>query len=160
MPFYYGVAPATDFTTSATPGTEIDAMFIAPGSGRTSALSQLMVQGKGAQLTSLSGIVVRIKTYTSSASSGGTGVTPTPADQDAPAAKSTAGQATAGVTPGTGGPTVHHIVGVSGSGPNQWVAREPDDMVRLNSAAAKSVDFFNSSNTASLKLEQSARIYE
>ena len=83
MPFVYNIqtkAVAENYTTSATPNTEIDAAFIKPGASRPVMLIALRVQGKGAGLTALSGIAFRLKQFPTTASSGGTGITPGPVD--------------------------------------------------------------------------------
>lgn len=144
---------ATNFTTSGTPNTEVDHQFLKPGTRNISLLS-LLVGGKGAGLTALSGIAYRLKKWTTTAAAGGTGATPTPSDPGVQAAKASCGQsASAGVTPGTGGPT---FVGgcISGAaGPGGWVAENPDAMDTLEGSANQSFDLFSASGTASLSFE-------
>jgi len=160
MPFIYGVVPAVNFTTSATPNTEIDALFVKPGA-RTMAITHIQMQGKGAQLTSLSGIIQRLKRYFTTASAGGSAVTPAPRSQLAPAATSSAGQASAGVTPGTGGPTPQLIVGCSATGPGSWDSLNNNDVApEIDGSATQSLDLFNSSGTASLVFETAVDIQE
>ena len=160
MPFVYGVVPAVNFTTSGTPNTEIDALFVAPGA-RTMYLTHIQMQGKGANLTSLSGIIQRLKRWFTTAAAGGTAITPAPRAQNAPAATSTAGQATAGVTPGTGGPTPQLIVGCSASGPGSWDYLNNNDVApEVDGSATQSLDLFNSSGTASLVFETAVDIQE
>lgn len=160
MPFVYGVAPAVNFTTSATPNTELDALFIKPGT-RNVGLISIGLQGKGSNLTSLSGLINRVKKWTTTASAGGSAVTPAPRDPGAQAAKSTAGQASAGVTPGTGGPVVQLAVGCSGTGPGSWSwLNNPDSAIMLEGSANQSIDLFNSSTTPSLAHEVSCDIME
>lgn len=160
MPFIYGVAPGVNFTTSATPNTEIDALFIKPGT-RNVNLTSSQVQGKGANLTSLSGIMQRVKKWTTTAASGGSAITPSPRDPGAQAAKATAGQASAGVTPGTGGPVLQLAFGCSASGPGSWSwLNNPDVAVTLEGSANQSIDVFNISGVASLLFELSVDIME
>lgn len=159
--FFYGVVPGTNFTTSGTANTEIDALFIKPGATRCVSLTAISIQGKGANLTSLSGILQRVKKWTSTASAGGTGITPSPRDPGAQASKATAGQATAGVTPGTGGPVLQLVVGCSGSGPGSWsYLNNPDVAVTLEGAATQSIDLFNISGAISMIHELSCDIME
>lgn len=164
MPFFYGVVPGVNFTTNAVANTEIDAIFVAPKSTvptRNVNLSAIQLQGKGAALTSLSGIIQRVKKWTATASSGGTPITPSPRDSDAPAAKSTAGQASAGVVSGTGGPVLQLTVGCSASGPGSWSwLNNPDVAVTLDGGATSSIDVFNSSGQPSLLFEISLDIFE
>jgi hypothetical protein len=156
----YGVVPGVNFTTSAVANTEIDALFVKPGT-RTVWMTALQVQGKGSQLTSLSGIIQRIKKWTTTASSGGTAITPSPRDPGYQAAKSTAGQASAGVTSGTGGPVLQLAFGCSASGPGSWSWLNNADVApALEGSANQSIDAFNSSGTASLLLELSVDIME
>jgi len=160
MPFVYGVVPAVNFTTNATPNTENDALFVKPGA-RTLYLTHIQMQGKGANLTSLSGIVQRLKRFFTTASSGGTALTPAPRAQNAPAATSSAGQASAGVTPGTGGPTPQLIVGCSATGPGSWDYLNNNDVApEIDGSATQSFDLFNSSGVASLVFETSIDIQE
>lgn len=167
MPFCYEVASknvAENYTTSATPNTEIDAAFIKPGASRVASLISMMLQGKGAALTALSGIVARLKHWTSTASSGGTAITPAPTNNLYPAAVATAAAGAAGgtgaVTSGTGGPNVVGSVGCGASGPGGWTAPNPDAYKVLDGGANKSLDIFTASPTASLSLEFSGTIQE
>ena len=161
MPFVYGVVPGANFTTSGVANTEVDALFIKPGASRCVSMIAAQVQGKGANLTSLSGIMQRVKKWTTTASSGGTAITPSPRDPGAQAAKATAGQASAGVTPGTGGPVLQLAFGCSGSGPGNWSwLNNPDAAVLLEGGANQSIDFFNVSAAPSLLHELSVDIQE
>lgn len=159
--FFYGVIPGVNFTTSATPNTEVDALFIKPGTGAKVNLSAISLQGKGASLTSLSGIIQRVKKWTTTSSAGGTGITPSPRDPGSQASSATAGQASAGVTSGTGGPVLQLAVGCSASGPGGWsYLNNPDIAVTLPAAANQSIDIFNSAGTASLVFEIGCDIFE
>ena len=160
MPMVYGVVPGVNFTTNAVANTEIDALFGKRGT-RTVLLTSVALQGKGAALTSLSGIIQRVKKWTTTASSGGTAITPSPRDPGSQAAKSTAGQASAGVTSGTGGPVLQIAFGCSASGPGSWSwLNNPDVAVVLEGSANQSIDIMNASGTASLVFELSADIQE
>lgn len=158
--FIYGVVPGAIQTTNATPATENDCFFIAAGTGRTSAIIGLYVHGRGAGLTAISGITFRTKTWFTTASSGGTGITPSPRDPGAQASKCTAGYAVATVTSGTGGPTLKLSIGCGAAGPGGWVAPNPDAAILIESGSADSHDVFCSSGTASLNFELSAEVQE
>jgi hypothetical protein len=161
VPFIYGVSPGVNFTTSGVANTEIDALFIRPGTGRAVNLISAQVQGKGANLTSLSGIMQRVKKWTTTASSGGTAITPSPRDPGAQAAKATAGQASAGVTSGTGGPVLQLAFGCSGSGPGSWSWLNNQDVaVTLEASADQSIDLFGISGAVSMVYEVSCDILE
>lgn len=164
MPFCYHVdsaVVATNFATHATPNQEIDAMFIKAGL-RTASLLSMMVGGKGAGLTTISGIAYRLKRWPTTASSGGTAIVPIPRDEDGPAARTVAGGASAGVTSGTG--TAVFVGGcMSGAaGPGGWVAENPDAAPALTASASptKSIDLFTVSGTASLNYEAKLAIQE
>jgi hypothetical protein len=148
---------AENYQCSATPNTEIDFLFLKPGASRCLKVLSVKVQGKGAQLTSLSGISIRLKHWTSTASSGGTATTPAPKNNLAPAAVATAGMGAAGgtgaVTSGTGGPNIVGYQSMGGSGPGGNVPINQDDVPTLDGGANKSADLFSSSPTASLAFE-------
>lgn len=161
MPFVYGVEVGANFATSATPLTEVDALFLKPGAGATLSLIYAWMQGKMASATTLNALVQRIKVWTSTASSGGSAITPSPHDQRAPASSATAGQATAGITPGTGGPALKEGFGCTATGPGQWDSLgDLNRAITLAAAATQSIDFFNSSATASINFETGCDIQE
>lgn len=161
MPFVYGVVPGAVQTTSSSANTEVDALFIKPGTGRTVSLRALYGHGKGAGLTAISGITLRVKTFPTTASSAGTAITPTPRDGTVQAAKASAAYAGTAITSGTGTAVLHLAVGFGAAGPGGWVAPDADSVVGpLESAATKSIDTFSVSGSASLNYEQSAEIVE
>lgn len=159
MPMVYSYAPLVDLVTSATPSTELDQMFVKPGT-RNLTLQAIYLQGKGAGLTAISGITLHPKKYTSTASSatGNTALTGRPRDPGFQAAKgSGAYMGTVSTTlanPGTGGPTDLGLqVGCGAAGPGGWVAPNPDSTHVLEGSATMSFDFFSYSGTASMKYE-------
>jgi hypothetical protein len=165
--FVYNIsskAVAENYTTSATPNTEINAAFVKPGASRVAAMIALYLQGKGAGLTALSGIAIRMKQFTSTAASAGTSITPQPVDNRAPAAVCTSAAGIAGgvaaVTDGTGGPVVVGSSGCGASGPGGWVAPNPDAAIALDGGANKSTDLYSASGLASLNYEFSMSIQE
>lgn len=127
-------------------------------------LLALRTQGKGAGLTALSGIEIRIKQWISTASSGGTVTTPAPVDKRAPAAAASMGQGAAGgtgaVTSGTGGPNYVGGTGMGAAGPGGWVAPNVDAPPFLDGGATMSHDLFSSSPTASLNFAYNGEITE
>lgn len=160
MPFIYASESkqvAENYTTSATPNTQIDAAFWKPGASRLLAIVRMAVQGKGAGLTALSGIVLRLSQWTSTASSGGTATTPAPKNKLAPACVATAAMGAAGgtgaVTSGTGGPSIVGLASMGASGPGGSVAINPDDVPSLDGNANMSMDLFSACPTASLSYE-------
>jgi hypothetical protein len=162
VPFVYTTmtkAVADSFSTSGTANTEIDALFLSPGV-RNIGISLLQVLGRGAGLTALSGIAYHFKRWTSTASSGGTSITPGPKDPGAQGAKASAGGASAGVTSGTGGPTLCGLAGSGAAGPGAWAARDQDSMIMVQGSATQSADLFVESGTTSLNYEAAIEHYE
>jgi hypothetical protein len=145
-------AVADPFATSSSAGTEIDAMFVAPGANSVFA-RLLQVLGRGAGLTALSGIAFHLKRFSTTASSGGTAITPGAHDQSMPAATASSGGASAGVTQGTGGPVLVGMCGCGAAGPGGWAAQDIDSANKLKGAATNSLDMFVESGTASLNYE-------
>jgi hypothetical protein len=93
MPMVYSLSKAmAGYTaTHATPDTETEVFFMKAGV-RNAALQAMYVIGKGAGLTAISGISFRVVKFTT-ASTSGTGITPTPKDPGMQAAKQTAASA-------------------------------------------------------------------
>jgi hypothetical protein len=90
------------------------------------------------------------------ASTAGTGITPTPKDPGMQAAK-----ATAASRPTAGATRVNRIVfGCGAAGPGGWVAPNPDSLEVLEGGGALSIDGMDSSGTASMNYEFSAEIVE
>lgn len=160
MPMLYGVVPGALQTCNGTPNTENDCLFIRPGATRNVFLQSLLAVGRAAALTAISGIALRLKKWTTTASSAGTSITPAPRDVGMQAAKATAGYATTTVTSGTGGPTLQQAFGCGAAGPGGWTAENADSVIVLEANDNKSIDLFNASGTASLNFECSATIGE
>lgn len=167
MPFLYDLATsqvAENYTTSGTTNTQIDFQFVKPGASRCVGIAAVKTQGKGGGLTALSGISIRLKQWTSTASSGGTGTTPAPKHNLAPACVATAGLGAAGginaVTSGTGGPSMVGYASMGASGPGGNVAINPDDVPTLDGNANKSMDLFSAAVTVSLSFEAETTLQE
>ena len=151
-----------NFTTNSSANTDNDTAFIKPGT-RNIAIQALIVGGKGAGLTALSGIAYRLKKWTTTASSGGTSVTPAPSDPGAQACKATAAWATTNsgtVTSGTGGPTFQCGCVSGAAGPGGWTAANPDSMKVLEGSANNSMDLFSSSGSVTLNWEGNIEFQE
>lgn len=159
MPAYYNVAFGATQTTNITPGTENDCFFIKPGATRSLLLTALYFMGKGALLTSISGIIYRLKQFTTTSSSGGTALTPSVKGPFL-AATATAGAAAATVTSGTGGPTLKGAWGSGSTSPFPWMSKNLDEAYEVDAAANNSLDIFNSSLAPSLNFEMDADIAE
>ncbi len=164
MPFIYSSMSKQsleNFSTSSGANTQLDQYFMKPGASRTATIIALRVQGKGAALTALSGIAVRLGQWTTTASTSVAGValTPSPKNNLAPACVATAGTVTAAsstITSGTGGPLYVGLASMGASGPGGWVAINPDDVPLLDGGANRSLDLFASSPTANMAYEFSA----
>jgi hypothetical protein len=160
MPLFYTDVPGATQTTNAAPNTPNDCFFIAPGVTRTVWLNAIYPTGRGATLTSISGISYRLEKWTTTASSGGTAITPSPNDPGYQAAKHTAGFSAATVTSGTGGPTLMLSIGSGTTSPGNWIAPTPDQGYSLQAAATQSLDIFNVAGAASLVFEMSVGTWE
>lgn len=163
MPFVYSLASATlgnNLTTSSSTNTEIEHKFIKPGT-RNVRMKAILINGKGAGLTALTGISVRLKKWTTTSAAGGTAATPVPADPGMQACKATAGwTAAASVTAGTGGPTFLGHCGCGGAGPGGWVAEDPDSLYVLEGSDNKSFGIWSISGTASMNFEATTKFEE
>lgn len=153
--FVYAVAPAANQATSGTANTDVDGLMVAVGS-RNVSIQALYVQGKGAGLTAISGIIFRIKRWTTAAT-GGAAITPAPRDPGAQASKASAASAP---TTGSGGGAVQLAIGCGAAGPGGWTAPNQDSMITLEGGSGDSLDVFNASGTISLNYEQSLEIVE
>lgn len=162
MPAYYKVMPGANQTTNATPNTENDSMFMAPGAAAALVLKMMKIIGKAAGATSLSGFVCRIKQWTTTASAAGTSITPAPMIPAYAAAKSTAAYSVTAVTSGTGGPLLKGALGCGVSGTDVWMPQTGafDDAPQAQPAATQSIDAFVSCGTASQNYELVADIAE
>jgi len=156
----YGLVPGAIQTTSATPLTADDCFFLKSGATRNVGLQSLWPGGRGSGLNVASGVTYRVEKWTSTASSGGTGLTPAPSDPGFQAAKHTAGYAAATVTSGTGGPTLLLSITSGATGPTAYVAPIPSAVHILEGAATQSIDVFIVSGTASINIEMSAQAIE
>jgi len=155
MPFCYETQSQMNsptYSTSATPGTEIDVFSIKAGA-RSMGIHALRAHGRGAGLTALSSIELNLKLWTT-ASTAGTALTPSPCAVAAPAATAVPRIGTGGgvnpVTPGSGGGTYRGGIGFGASGPGGWVASNPDDVKQLDGTNAGSYDLYSASGTASM----------
>ncbi len=161
MPFIYSSQSKQaleNFSTSSSANTQLDQFFLKPGASRPAAVVALRVQGKGAGLTALSGISIRLGQWTTTASTTVAGVAsvPSPKHNLAPACVATAGMVTAAsstITAGTGGPLYVGYASMGASGPGGWVAINPDDVPTLDGGANRSMDLFSSSPTANMAYE-------
>lgn len=148
MPYCYTLSSetqtqSTGYQTSASGNTEIDFLSMKAGSaGRDSNWYLLRANGRGSQLTALTGLRFNVKLWTTAMTTG-TSITPTPNDRTAQACKSVwliAASGTSAVSGGSGGPTYRGGFGCGASGPGGWTAATPDAMLGLEAGYAGSLD--------------------
>jgi hypothetical protein len=156
------ISPA--YTVSATPLTEIDVYSIKPGASRRSLVYSLQGQGRLAGGTTLSGVDLNFKLWTTASTAGST-VTPSPDSVIASIAAVTVARIGTGggvnaVTPGTGGGTYRGGIGFSGSGPGLWVANTFDSWIDMDGGYAGSLDIYSLSGTASVPYSFVFKHYE
>jgi hypothetical protein len=165
-PMYYTAVPGAIQTTNAAPLTANDCVFFAPGATRTFWLASIYPEGRGAGLTSISGITYRLEKWFTTASSGGTAFTKGNGgnlEQNDPGYQNpilTGGFAVGTVTSGTGGPSLLLSIGSGTTSPGNWMTQNLDFAYSLPAAATQSLDIFNASGTASLNFELSVGLVE
>jgi hypothetical protein len=157
---YYTDVPGATQTTNAAPNTANDCFFIKPGTLRSVWINCIYPEGRGSLLTSISGISYRLEKWTTTASSGGSAITPTPNDPGYQAAQHTAGFSASTVTSGTGGPLLALSIGSGATSPGNWVAPSIDMAYALQASENKSLDIFNVSGAASQVFEVSVGAVE
>jgi len=157
MPFMYSVAAGANYASHATPNTE-DAYLALRQATRNFNLTALLVQGKGAGLTALSGISHRVKRWTT-AGSGGTALTPAPRRIGTTASTTAADKQTA-LTPGTVSGVLQLVIGCGAAGPGGWVARDEDSKITVEAGGSDELAAYSASGTASLNFEAAAEIEE
>ncbi len=159
MPFVYGVdgAPATPYATHATPNTE-DPTLVLRQATRGVDLTAIFVHGRGAALTTITGIGYRIRRWTT-AGTGGTTVTPSPRRIGTTAGTGAADKVTA-ITPGTVSGAYQLSFGCGASGPGGWVARDGDAAIHLEGGGADELNINSVSGVASMLHHVSCEISE
>lgn len=129
------LATAGNITTNGTANTETETWFLKPGSTRSTYLAAIQMGGKGAAVTQLAAIAMRVMKW-GTASTSGTGLALIAKDGSAPSAVTTgASRPTAGTTRTNAGP----IVTCGATSPNQWIALNPDHMVAMAAGNAGSI---------------------
>ena len=160
MPLFYTCVPGAIQTTNATPLTANDCFFVSPGATRTVWVNAIYPTGRGALLTSISGISYRLEKWTTTKSSGGTAITPSPKDPGYQASLHTSAFAVGALTSGTGGPTLMLSIGSGATSPGNWIAPTLDQAYSLAAAANQSLDIFSASGAASQNFELSVDTVE
>lgn len=166
MPMFYSAVPGVIQTTNAAALTANDCMFFTPGATRTFWIKAIYPEGRGASLTSISGISYRLEKWFTTTSSAGTAFTKGNGgnlSQNDPGYQNplvTGAFAVATVTSGTGGPTLLLSIGSGTTSPGNWIAPTLDEGYSLPAAANQSLDIFNASGASSLNFELSVGLVE
>lgn len=143
------LATAGNLTTNGTANTETETFFLKPGSTRSLYLAAIQIGGKGASITSLAAIVLRVMKW-GTASTSGTGLALIAKDASAPSTTITgASRPTAGTTRTNAGP----IITCGATSPNQWTALNPDHMVVLAAGNAGSISGQDAGAAVSMPFE-------
>ena len=158
MPFAYTVTAGVEYATSGTPDTE-DAWLAFRQVTKGFQLVGVILQGKGNGLTALSGIVHRLKRWTT-AGSGGTAVVPSPTSRESPAAVTTPFDSQTALTPGTVSGALQMTIGHGATGPGGWQARDDNAKKTVEAGSADEITWYSESGTASLDFECSQDIEE
>lgn len=159
MAFYYHVeqAPATPYTTHATPNTE-DPTLVLRQTTRNCDVMSISVGGRAAAATTISGIGYKVRRWTT-VGTGGTTVTPAPTRIGTTASTTCVDKASA-ITAGTvSGAIVAGFV-CGKAGPGGWVARDADDCLTLEAGSADEFDINSVAGEASLLHTVGCRISE
>lgn len=157
MPFVYSVDSGVTYTSHATPSTE-DPTIVIRQATRGVDLQGIYVLGRGAGLTSISGIGYRVRRWTT-AGTGGTSVTPAPRRVGTTASTTAVDKQTA-ITAGTVSGAYQVSFGCGAAGPGGWVARDGDSAIHLEGGGADELDINSISGTASLSHQVSCEIAE
>ena len=149
MPFAYAVdqAPATPYATSGTPNTE-DPTLVLRQTTRGVDVNAIFVHGRGAALTTITGIGYKVRRWTT-VGTGGTTVTPAPRRVGTTASTVAVDKASA-ITPGTVSGAYQLGIGCGASGPGGWVARDQDSAIHLEAGSADELDINSVSGVASM----------
>lgn len=155
MPVYTSSLATAGTTTGNAANTESPGTWSlkTASQGRNLYLERMDVIGKASALTTISGIAFRIVSFTT-ASTAGTGFTPT--SVDVTAGETATGVGVSGQTVSSTGRKQHAIFGCGAAGPGGYVAAKPEARVVITpNATAPSIDAVMVSATASLTYEWS-----
>lgn len=159
MPFVYAVegAPSTPYATHATPNTE-DPTLVLRQATRGFDVQAIYAHGRGAALTTISGIGYRVRRWTT-AGSGGTAITPAPRRIGTTASTTAADKQTA-ITPGTVSGAYQISFGCGAAGPGGWIAPNPDSCIHVEGGSSDELNINSVAGVASLLHHVHAEIVE
>ncbi len=153
----YSISPEANQATSASADT-LDAYLAIRETSQTVGLQTWLSQGKGAALTSLTGIMHRLR-YWTTAGSGGDSVTPEPVRTNYPAADTTV--VDGAYTEGTVSGATILAFGHGATGPGGWMARDQASMKVLDADTADEWSWNSiQSGTSALNFEPYGEIVE
>jgi len=144
MPFIYDVAhdgTAKFLATSGTANTELANMALRQAT-RGFNLNAVRVQGRGAGLTTLTGISFVVRRWTT-AGSGGTAATPAPRRIGTTASTTAATSCDSAITAGTVSGAVQAMFGCGAAGPGGFVARDDDSKIHVEGGSSDELDIFS-----------------
>ena len=150
-------ATGPEFTTNGTANTTTDHWRFLTVSPRPANIQAIYVLGRGAGLSVISGISIRVIRF-GTASTAGTAASLRPRDPGQQAAVTTAFTApTIGTTP-----TLQLVFGCGAAGPGGWVAPNPDSVIFLATAggANGNCDIVSGSGTISLGFDMTTEHWE
>ena len=149
MPFVYATAPVANVATNATPNPDTEHLRLLTVAAKSAQVKALYLVGKGAGLTAISGIAVRLIRQ-GTASTVGTALIPAPRGTVGAASLTAFTGPTVGATP-----TQALVIGCGAAGPGGWVAPDADYCISLdaNGGANGNLDLISSSGTASLNFQ-------
>lgn len=145
------------YTTNGAANTTTDQLRFLTVSPRPASIQGIYIVGRGAGLTSISGISIRMMRF-ATASTVGTAASIRPRDPGAQAAVTTAFTLpTIGATP-----TLQLTFGCGAAGPGGWVAPNPDSVIYLATAggANGNIDMLSGSGTTSLGFDATVEHFE
>jgi hypothetical protein len=159
MPFLYAVegAPATPYATHATPNSE-DPTLVLRQATRGFDMQSVLVHGRGAALTALTGIGYRVRRWTT-AGSGGAAITPSPRRVGTTASTTAADKVTA-ITPGTVSGAYQLAIGCGAAGPGGWIATNADSMIHVEGGSSDELNINSVCGVASMLHHVSCEIQE
>ena len=137
MPFYYNVDTGANYTSHATGNTE-DPTIVLRQTTRGMDLMAMLAKGKAASATTISGMAINVRRWTT-VGSGGTTVTPAPT-RIGTTASTVAVDKVSAITAGTVSGAYVTSLGFSKAGPGGWVARDQDDACHLEAGGADEFD--------------------
>jgi len=162
MAFVYDIACATTPLTGGGAGSEVVQMAIRQGNlsagKRGVDIQAFSVIGRGAGLTAISGISLRVKRWTTGGT-GGTACTVNPRRLGTTADTAAVDSGTT-ITPGTVSGAIQLLFGCGAAGPSGWAAMNPDSMIHMEGGSQDECDVYSTCGTASIGLDLGVEIAE